>query len=268
MDRPHGISCTLYEGDCLSILPQLEDHSVDLVLADPPFGTTRNPWDVVIPFKALWVELWRVCRPRATVLLFADGLFAAEAMRSDPSFRYPWYWEKSKATNFLNAKHQPLRAVEQVLVYYRMPGTYNPQMREGKPYDKGVRKAQNTGAYNAFEPVHVQSKGKRYPRNLLYHATAESEGPVYHATQKPVGLLRYFVRTYTNPGEVVLDFSFGSGSTLVAAGQEGRSGIGIEKNDPNEVKRFVKQPVDLLEVAAHRLREVQVEVSCIRSNRG
>lgn len=179
-------------------------------------------------------------------------MFTAELMLSNPSmFKYKWVWEKSKSTNFLNAKKQPLRKYEDVCVFYKKQPIYHPQMIEGEPYDKGVRKNQLSGSYGDFLPVHVQSDGKRYPTDIIYFKTAESEGKVYHPTQKPIELGRYFVRTYTEPGAVVLDNTSGSGSFLVAALLEGRNFIGIEKNE--DVALFKKEAIDYIEVTKQRL---------------
>ena len=169
-------------------------------------------------------------------------------------FRYKWVWEKSKSTNFLNVKKQPLRKHEDVCVFYKKQPVYHPQMIEGEPYDKGVRKNQLSGSYGDFQPVHVHSEGKRYPTDIVYFKTAESEGKVYHPTQKPIELGRYFVRTYTNPGDVVLDNTSGSGSFLVAALMEGRNFIGIEKNE--NVALFKKEDIDYIKITKLRLYEV------------
>lgn len=182
-------------------------------------------------------------------------MFTAELMLSNPKmFRYKWVWEKSKSTNFLNAKKQPLRKHEDVCVFYKKQPVYHPQMIEGEPYDKGVRKNQLSGSYGDFLPVHVHSEGKRYPTDIIYFKTAESEGKVYHPTQKPIELGRYFVRTYTNPGDVVLDNTSGSGSFLVAALMEGRNFIGIEKNE--NVALFKKEDIDYIKITKLRLYEV------------
>jgi site-specific DNA-methyltransferase (adenine-specific)/modification methylase len=170
-------------------------------------------------------------------------------------FKYRIVWVKSKATNFLNAKKQSLRKHEDVCVFYKKAPTYNPQMSEGDPYDKGVRKDQLTGSYGDFDPAHVKSSGSRYPTDVVYFKTAESEGEVWHPTQKPVALGRYLVRTFKNPGDVVLDNAFGSGSFLVGAFLEGRHFIGIEKND--ELKRFKGDSLDCLNVAHRRLDEAR-----------
>ena len=242
----------VYEGDCLEIMKQLPDNSIDMVLCDLPYGTTQNKWDSVIPLDELWKQYRRVVKDNGAIVLTSQGMFTAELMLSNPSmFKYKWVWEKSKSTNFLNAKKQPLRKHEDVCVFYKKQPIYHPQMIEGEPYDKGVRKNQLSGSYGDFLPVHVQSDGKRYPTDIIYFKTAESEGKVYHPTQKPIELGRYFVRTYTEPGAVVLDNTSGSGSFLVAALLEGRNFIGIEKNE--DVALFKKEDIDYIEVTKQRL---------------
>lgn len=242
----------VYEGDCLEIMKQLPDNSIDMVLCDLPYGTTQNKWDSVIPLDELWKQYRRVVKDNGAIVLTSQGMFTGELMLSNPSmFKYKWVWEKSKSTNFLNAKKQPLRKHEDVCVFYKKQPIYHPQMIEGEPYDKGVRKNQLSGSYGDFLPVHVQSDGKRYPTDIIYFKTAESEGKVYHPTQKPIELGRYFVRTYTEPGAVVLDNTSGSGSFLVAALLEGRNFIGIEKNE--DVALFKKEDIDYIEVTKQRL---------------
>ncbi len=174
-------------------------------------------------------------------------------------YKYSWVWEKSKPTNFLNAKKQPLRKHEDVCVFYKKQPVYNPQMTEGVPYDKGIRKNQLSGSYGDFSPVHVKSDGDRYPTDIIYIKTAESEGEVVHPTQKPIELGRYFVRTYTNAGDVILDNTSGSGSFLVSALMEGRNFIGIEKNE--DVALFKKDSIDYIEVSKKRLQKAWNQLS-------
>lgn len=203
----------VFEGDCLEIMKQLPEKSIDMVLCDLPYGTTQNKWDSVIPLGGLWQQYRRIVKDDGAIVLTSQGMFTAELMVSNSKmFRYKWIWEKSKSTNFLNAKKQPLRKHEDVCVFYRKQPVYHPQMIDGLPYDKGIRKNQLSGSYGDFQPVHVHSDGKRYPTDIIYFKTAESEGKVFHPTQKPVELGRYFVRTYTNPGDIVLDNTSGSGS--------------------------------------------------------
>ena len=244
----------VFEGDCLEIMKQLPDKSIDMVLCDLPYGTTQNKWDSVIPLGELWQQYRRIVKDDGAIVLTSQGMFTAELMVSNPKmFRYKWIWEKSKSTNFLNAKKQPLRKHEDVCVFYRKQPVYHPQMIDGEPYDKGIRKNQMSGSYGDFQPVHVHSDGKRYPTDIIYFKTAESEGKVFHPTQKPVELGRYFVRTYTNPGDIVLDNTSGSGSFLVAALLEGRNFVGIEKNE--NVALFKKGDIDYIAVTKKRLRD-------------
>lgn len=244
----------VFEGDCLEIMKQLPDKSIDMVLCDLPYGTTQNKWDSVIPLGKLWQQYRRIVKDDGAIVLTSQGMFTAELMVSNPKmFRYKWIWERSKSTNFLNAKKQPLRKHEDVCVFYRRQPVYHPQMIDGEPYDKGIRKNQMSGSYGDFQPVHVHSDGRRYPTDIIYFKTAESEGKVFHPTQKPVELGRYFVRTYTNPGDIVLDNTSGSGSFLVAALLEGRNFIGIEKNE--NVALFKKGDINYITVTKQRLRD-------------
>lgn len=245
----------LFEGDCLKYLRQFPNNSIDMVLCDLPYGTTQNKWDSVIPLGKLWKEYERVVKDNGAIVLTSQGLFTAQLMMSNPKmFKYKWVWEKSKPTNFLNAKKQPLRKYEDVCVFYQKQPTYNPQMTKGEPYNKGVRKNQLSGSYGDFQPVHVYSDGERYPTDVIYFKTAESEGKVIHPTQKPIELGRYFVRTYSKPGDLILDNTFGSGSFLVAALLEGRNFVGIEKNMDAEL--FKESNIDFINEAKKRLRGV------------
>jgi site-specific DNA-methyltransferase (adenine-specific) len=242
----------LIEGDCLEVMAELPPQSVDLILCDLPYGTTQNKWDSVIPLNELWVQYERVIKDHGAIVLTSQGLFTARLILSkERLFRYKIIWVKSKPTNFLNAKKQPLRRHEDICVFFKKQPTYNPQMSNGVPYNKGVRKNQFTGSYGEFRPVEVKSAGERYPTDVVYFKTAESEGPVWHPTQKPVALGCYLVRTFSNPEDIVLDNAFGSGSFLVAALFENRNYIGIEKN--KEVHLFRKQRIDYMKIASERL---------------
>ncbi|MCH5238198.1 MAG: site-specific DNA-methyltransferase [Muribaculaceae bacterium] len=257
----------VFEADCLDLLPQIPDKSVDMVLCDLPYGTTQNKWDSVIDLEKLWKEYMRVIKDDGVIVLTSQGIFTAHLIMSNEAwFKYKIVWIKSKSTNFLNAKKQPLRKHEDICIFYRQQPTYNPQMTAGESYDKGVRKDQFTGSYGDFKPRHVKSDGNRYPNDVVcyeedpiddfvYFKTAESEGPVYHPTQKPVELGRYLIRTYTNPGDIVLDNACGSGSFLVAAALEGRKYIGIEKNQ--DVKLHKTKDTDYIKVCRDRLAAIQ-----------
>lgn len=250
----HSILNTLIEDDCLNALFKIPSNSIDLILCDLPYGTTENNWDSVIPLNKLWNHYQRIIKDRGAIVLTSQGIFTAKLILSNEKlFKYKYVWIKSKATNFLNAKKQPLRKHEDICVFYKKKPTYNPQMRKGDPYNKGTRKDQLTGSYGNFKPSIVKSEGERYPTDIVYFKTAESEGKVWHPTQKPVSLAQYFIKTFTNPGDVVLDNAFGSGSFLVGAVMEGRNFIGIEENEQN--KRFKKEKLDCIEVAQKRLFE-------------
>lgn len=242
----------LYEGDCIDIMKKLPSESVDMILCDLPYGTTQNKWDSLIPLDELWAEYNRIIKPNGAIVLTSQGIFTAKLILSQEKlFKYKWIWEKSKSTNFLNSKKQPLRKHEDICVFYKKQPVYNPQMKQGAPYNKGMRKKQLSGSYGDFQPVEVSSDGERYPTDIIYVKTAETEGEVLHPTQKPVELGRYLIKTYTNEGDIVLDNTFGSGSFLVAALLEGRNFVGIEKNE--DVALFKKEKIDYLDVAKRRL---------------
>lgn len=228
-----GESVKLLQGDCLEVMKSIESNSVDLVLTDPPYGTTQCKWDCDIDLLAMWQELHRIVKVDGAICVFGAEPFSSHLRMSNiKNFKYDFVWEKSKATGFLNAKRQPLRAHEFVSVFYRKQCTYNPQMTQGAAYDKGVRKQQtNDDVYGGFEQVQVKSDGLRYPRSVQYFKTAESEGG-YHKTQKPVALLEYLIKTYTDENETVLDFAAGSMSTAIACINTNRKGVMIEK-DPD-----------------------------------
>jgi site-specific DNA-methyltransferase (adenine-specific)/modification methylase len=242
----------LIQADCLKAMPLIPDNTVDLIFCDLPYGTTQNNWDSVIPLNALWEHYWRILKPNGVILLMSQGIFTAKLILSQERyFKYKITWVKSKATNFLNAKKQPLRKHEDICVFYKCQPKYYPQMSAGEAYDKGVRKNQLTGSYGDFRPSHIKSDGERYPTDVVYFKTAESEGRVWHSTQKPVALARYFIRTYSNEGDTVLDNAFGSGSIPLSAVLENRNCIGIEKNE--NILEFKGQRVDLADIAKERI---------------
>ncbi|WP_165025432.1 DNA-methyltransferase [Dysgonomonas sp. ZJ279] len=254
------------QGDCLEILPEIPDKSIDLILCDLPYGTTQNKWDSVIDLNELWNEYKRIIKDNGAIILTSQGVFTAKLILSNEEwFKYKIVWIKSKSTNFLNAKKQPLRKHEDICVFYKKQPTYTPQMTKGKKYDKGVRKDQLTGSYGDFKPQHVKSEGDRYPHDIMffeekkiddfvYVKTAESEGEVYHPTQKPIELGRYLVKTYSNPNDIILDNACGSGSFLLSALLEGRQFIGIEKNE--DVLLHKVNPTDYVRVCLDRIKEL------------
>jgi len=265
----------IIEGDCLDVMPEFPDHSIDMILCDLPYGTTQNKWDSVIDLNKLWTQYKRIIKPNGAIILTSQGIFTARLILSNEKwFKYKIVWIKSKATNFLNAKKQPLRKHEDLCVFYQKQPVYNPQMGVGASYDKGIRKDQHTGSYGDFNPSHVHSDGQRYPNDVIvfeedqiddyvYIKTAESEGEVFHPTQKPVELGRYLIRTYSRPGDIILDNASGSGSFLIAAYLEGRNFIGIEKNENAHLHKDEGE-VDFIDITLNRLKEYQSRcyVSC------
>lgn len=244
------------EGECLEVMKKFPPKSIDMILCDLPFGTTQNKWDAVIPFNSLWDEYERIVKDHGAIVLNAQGLFTIDLINSNRRlFKYRIVWQKSKATNFLNTAKQPLRKYEDICVFYKKQPTYHPQMTNGEPYNKGFRKNQLTGSYGDFSSTEVKSDGRRYPTDVIYFKTAESEGIVYHPTQKPVALGRYLIRTYSNPGDIILDNTSGSGSYLVAAVQENRKFIGIELNKENHL--FKKRRVDIIKIARERIKQTK-----------
>ena len=209
----------------------IPDQSVDLVLCDLPYGTTQNKWDSVIPLANLWDEYRRLCGG-AIVLTAAQPFTSAVVMSNLGEFKYQWVWNKSKVTGVLNAKKQPLRNHEDVLVFYRQQPTYNPQGLKDcrKRTATGVSKGKSSGNYGkitATEDGTYEQTATGYPRSVL---EIPSEGKTVHPTQKPVALMEYLIRTYTNEGDTVLDNTMGSGTTGVACMNTGRKFIGIERD--------------------------------------
>ena len=220
----------IYHEDCLDGMKRIPDGSVDMILTDPPYGTTNNQWDRRLPFEPLWAQYLRICKENAAIVLFGQNPFAAELIMSQPKlFRYEWIWEKPIAVGFFNANKMPLRAHEMILVFYRRLPTYNPQWGKGKPY-RMMQARSLGGCYNFGAPrVETISDGRRYPRDVLKGHVMRGFGfNTVHPTQKPVEILEYLIRTYTNEGELVLDNCMGSGSTAVACINTNRHYIGYE----------------------------------------
>lgn len=223
-------------GDCLHVLPQLPQASIDMVFADLPYGTTRNSWDSVIDLDALWEQYWRVLKPTGVIVLTAAQPFTSTLVASQPHrFKYEWIWSKTIGSGQLNIRHQPLRTHESVLVFYAKRGTYHPQMTTGPAYT-ATRKASTWSerGYNEQRDHVSVNGGQRHPKTVLPISNPRIRGG--HPTQKPVDLVRYMIRTYTDAGQVVLDNVIGSGTTGVAALLERRHFVGIE-NDPKWVDR-------------------------------
>ena len=220
----------LWQGDCLELMKGIPDYSIDMVLADLPYTdkkrkTTWNEWDMQIPMEELWKQYNRIIKPNGAIVLFASELFSAKLIAANSaSYKYKWIWQKEAGTGFLNAKRMPLRDFEEVLVFYKKQCTYNPQMREGKPYN-ATKGSKSRNYCSSDKIVTTQNDGFRYPLTVIRFNREKCN---LHPTQKPVSLLEYLVKTYTNPGDTVLDNCMGSGSTGVACVNTGRKFIGIE----------------------------------------
>lgn len=216
-------------GDCLEEMKKIPDGSVDLILCDLPYGTTRNKWDSVIPLEPLWEEYKRIVKTNGAILLFGQTPFDKVLGASNlDMLKYEWIWQKGQATGHLNAKKAPMKGHENILVFYSKLPTYNPQWTIGKPYT--TTRSTQSGNYGAQrDNITTVSDGRRYPVDVVKFSRGGADRHL-HPTQKPVALLEYLIRTYTNEGEVVLDNCMGSGSTCIAAINTGRKYIGIEKD--------------------------------------
>lgn len=237
---------TVHEGDCLELMRNISDGSVDMILCDLPYGTTRNKWDSIIPLDALWAQYERIIKDNGAIVLTAAQPFTSALIMSNTKlFKYEWIWEKTSASGHLNAKKQPLRNHESVTVFYGRQATYNPQgLMEGEYFNGRPAKAAYSGGNYGKERVVVEaSRFSNYPKSVQKFSNS-SNGSL-HPTQKPVALFEYLIRTYTQPGEVVLDNCIGSGTTAVAAINTGRNFIGIE------------QDAGYVEIARHRIDEAR-----------
>ena len=240
----------IYNEDCLEGMKRIPDGSVDMILTDLPYGITDCPFDVRIPFEPMWEQFKRVTKRNAAIVLFSQMPFGAELIMSNRKmFRYKWCWLKNCSTGFLNCNKMPLKAHEDVLVFYQALPTYNPQFVQDKPWTrKGYTGSKNYQAFrDGLKWRETVSAGNRYPLDVQLFKTpyAGGEGDKSHPTQKPTDLLEYLIKTYTNEGETVLDATMGSGSTGVACVNTGRQFIGFE----TEQKFF--------EIAQKRIEEAQ-----------
>jgi site-specific DNA-methyltransferase (adenine-specific) len=229
----------LIQGDCLERMKEIESGSIDMVLADPPYGTTACKWDSIIPLEPMWEQLKRVIKPNGALVLFGSEPFSSALRMSNiKQYKYDWVWEKDKGTNFAISNKQPLRKTENISVFYKKQPDYNSQ---GEKLDKPYRhtlpisksdSSKGAGKHNLNEDgsrkyaVYTHSK----KHNLIYCAR-DNGGKGKHPTQKPVALMEYLIKTYTNEGEAVLDFTMGSGTTGVAAKNLNRDFIGIELDE-------------------------------------
>ena len=247
----------IYNIDCLQGMKEIPDKSVDAIICDLPYGTTRNAWDSVIPLEPMWKEYERIIKDRGAIVLFSQMPFSATLVASNPRlFKYEWIWQKQKGTGFLNSRFAPLKAHENILVFGKSAAAfvqdsnnamvYNPQMRPGKAYvAKHGQPSANYDSKNMRVLPLTHYKAERYPIDVMKFSRDKE---CVHPTQKPVDLVRYLIRTYTNVGGVVMDNCMGSGTTAIAAMREGRHFIGFETD-----KKY-------FDIAEQRIKDEQAKV--------
>ena len=220
----------LYNGDCLEVMKSIADKSIDAIITDPPYGTTACKWDSVIDFDLMWKQLNRIIKPNGAIVLFGSEPFSSALRMSNiKNYKYDLVWDKVAITSPLLAKKQPFRCLENIILFYKKQPTYNPQMVEGKKWHRGGKKEHKTDSLGSSKLFNNGSDktNLKYPKNLIQFSNANKMNNV-HPTQKPVALMEYLIKTYTNELETVLDFTMGSGSTGVACCNTNRDFIGIE----------------------------------------
>lgn len=243
------------KGDCLELMNHIPDESIDMILCDLPYGVTKNKLDIKIPFEPLWENYNRIIKDHGAILLFGQGVFYVDLVNSNRKlFRYDLVWDKVLTSGFLNANKMPLRSHEQIAVFYKKLPTYNPQFKTGNPlHSKGIsyknknNKNQNYGRFENNDDDLRAGSTEKFPTSIIQFSKPHPS-VTKHPTQKPVSLLEYLIRTYTNEGDVVLDNCMGSGSTCVAAVNTNRHYIGFELNP------------DYFQIACNRLDEAEMGV--------
>jgi len=222
----------IINADCFDVFPQIHSKSMDMILCDLPYGTTRSPWDSILPFELLWPQYERIIKDDGAIVLFAKSPFdKVLAVSNLKLYRNEWIWEKNKATGHLNKEIMPLQAHENILIFYKRSPTYNPQMSQGhKPMNAATNNHKSTVYGDGIPWSNDAGKTERYPRSVLYYPVVNNDDPSrIHPNQKPVELIEYLIRTYTNEGETVLDNCGGSCVTAEAAVRTKRNYIVIEK---------------------------------------
>ena len=219
-------------GDCLERMKEIPSGSVDMILADPPYGTTACKWDIVIPFDAMWAELKRIIKSNGAIVMMASQPFTSLLVSSNlKMYKHNWVWEKSRSGSAISAKHCPVKIHEDILVFCKGSVNYNPIIEEGEPYSRKSRyKRDNNHKFGIASNVETNNIGVRFPKSIRFEKQNWSKQQQLHPTQKPVALMEYLIRTYTQEGETVLDFVMGSGTTGLAAKNLNRKFIGIEKD--------------------------------------
>jgi site-specific DNA-methyltransferase (adenine-specific) len=219
---------TIFHGDCLDVMPELAAQSFDAIITDVPYGTTACAWDSPIPFAPMWACLKRLARPRAAIVLFGSQPFTSALVMSNPKwFKEQLIWEKTNAVDFAlaNIRHRKLH--EDIVVFSEGGYTYNPQMLKGEPYIDKPRKRTNAIHNSVMPNLGITNEGTRYPPSVIRYSNPNNG--TLHPAQKPLALMEYLIRTYTNEGDTILDFTMGSGTTLRAAKNLKRRCVGIER---------------------------------------
>jgi site-specific DNA-methyltransferase (adenine-specific) len=221
----------LYNGDCLEVMDSLIEKGikVNAIITDPPYGSTACKWDSIIPFDEMWKRLNALIIPKGNIVLFGNGIFSYKlALSNEKRFRYELIWKKSKCGSPLTAKYMPLKKHENILVFGQSASVYNPQMTEGTPYKRNYTPNKINNMEYGIAGVQTDNKGTRYPISILDFPQKWRRQDQLHPTQKPVELLEYLVKTYSNENDLILDFTMGSGTTGVACKNLNRQFIGIE----------------------------------------
>jgi len=247
----------IYNEDCLQGMKRIDDHSIDCIICDPPYGVLNKQnenakWDSLIPFEPMWEQFNRIKKENAPVLIFGQGMFTANLMLSNPkAWRYNLIWNKMLPVGFLNARRMPLRVHEDICVFYDKLPKFNPQMTKGSPNHSHGRNASEckNNCYGKMKKYEDRFSEEKFPKSIIDIAKVKKGN--FHPTQKPVELMRYLIRTFTNSGDVVLDCCFGSGSTILAAILENRHYIGFELD------------TDFFNKASNRIEEVFENLYCV-----
>ena len=238
----------LWQGDCLELMNNIPDKSVDCIITDLPYGTTQCKWDTIIPFEPLWKQYNRIIKDNGAIVLFGTEPFSSHLRLSNlKNYKYDWIWDKVKGTGFLNAKRQPMRNHELISVFYKKQCTYNPQKTYGHKMKKSYRsKDLQTDVYGEMKNDYTYESTERYPRSIQVFST-DTPNSSLHPTQKPAALIECLIKTYTNDGELVFDSCMGSGTTGVACINTNRRFIGIELDN------------NYFEIAKNRISEIEQE---------
>jgi len=261
------MNITLKQGNCLELFNDIESGSVDMVCADPPYGITACEWDSIIPLEPMWTQLKRIIKPNGAIVMTASQPFTTILISSNMDwFKYEWIWEKNRGSNFANIKYQPFREHENIIIFCKKSTLYNAQKIKNadsslKRDPVGTERIANvnridvaTYGFNRFSYRHIKLNGLRSPSSIVKFNVPSGKESVKHPTQKPVALMEYLIKTYTNKGDTVLDFCMGSGTTGVAAVKLGRNFIGYEL----EKKYF--------ELAECRIYDASSEHSALATN--